>query len=68
MDNLDNDDLFYKLKKQMGITYQDNVVICPDKMPNYQEKVNVENISKYAFTIKRSKRKENLRMGFKKKG
>ena len=23
----------------MGITYQDNVVICPDKMPNYKEKV-----------------------------
>ena len=39
MDDLDNDDELNKLKKSMGITYQDNVVICPDKMPNYKEKV-----------------------------
>jgi hypothetical protein len=39
VDNLDNDEQFSKLKKAMGITYYDNVVICPEKMPNYQEKV-----------------------------
>ena len=39
VDNLDNDEQFNKLKKAMGITYQDNVVISPEKMPNYQERV-----------------------------
>ena len=39
VDNLDNDEQFNKVKKAMGITYQDNVVISPEKMPNYQERV-----------------------------
>ena len=39
MDDLANDDELNKLKKTMGITYQDNVVISPDKLPNYKEKV-----------------------------
>lgn len=40
VDDLDNDPEFQALKKKMGITYQDNVVISPSTMPEYNEKVN----------------------------
>jgi hypothetical protein len=39
VDDLNNDECFAKLKKSMGITYQDDIVISPAKFPNYEEKV-----------------------------
>lgn len=41
VDDLEHDDEFNTLKKQMGITYQDNVVISPNTMPNYEDRVNL---------------------------
>lgn len=39
MDNLNNDVDFGTLKSKMGITYQDEVAISPQLMPNYTDKV-----------------------------
>ncbi|CAF0782299.1 unnamed protein product [Brachionus calyciflorus] len=41
VDDLEHDDEFNKLKKEMGITYQDNVVISPSSMPNYEDKLKI---------------------------
>lgn len=40
VDQLDEDQEFAQLKKQMGITYQDNVIISPETMSDYNQKVN----------------------------
>lgn len=40
VDKLDDDETFLSLKKDMGITYNDQVTISPQKMENYGEKVN----------------------------
>ena len=41
VDNLATDETFVELKKSMGITYQDEVVISPKTFANnYDEKVN----------------------------
>jgi 1,2-dihydroxy-3-keto-5-methylthiopentene dioxygenase len=39
--NLNDDDQFNLLKKQMGITYQDDIIISPEKFPNYQDKLKI---------------------------
>ncbi|RNA16497.1 1-2-dihydroxy-3-keto-5-methylthiopentene dioxygenase [Brachionus plicatilis] len=38
VDDLDNDLEFKQLKIKMGITYQDNVIISPNAMSNYEER------------------------------
>jgi 1,2-dihydroxy-3-keto-5-methylthiopentene dioxygenase len=41
VNDLNNDDKFNLLKKQMGVTYQDDIVISPEKFPNYQDKLKI---------------------------
>lgn len=39
VDSLNDDPGFKTLKSQMGITYQDEIVISPQQMPNYTDRV-----------------------------
>jgi 1,2-dihydroxy-3-keto-5-methylthiopentene dioxygenase len=41
VNDLNNDEKFNLLKKQMGVTYQDDIIISPDTFPNYQDKLKI---------------------------
>eukprot|EP00252_Welwitschia_mirabilis_P019616 TRINITY_DN458_c0_g2_i2.p1 TRINITY_DN458_c0_g2~~TRINITY_DN458_c0_g2_i2.p1 ORF type:complete len:192 (+),score=28.13 TRINITY_DN458_c0_g2_i2:166-741(+) len=38
-DNYENDERFHRIRKERGYTYTDTITCCPDKLPNYEEKL-----------------------------
>eukprot|EP00252_Welwitschia_mirabilis_P019614 TRINITY_DN458_c0_g1_i2.p2 TRINITY_DN458_c0_g1~~TRINITY_DN458_c0_g1_i2.p2 ORF type:complete len:192 (+),score=25.08 TRINITY_DN458_c0_g1_i2:231-806(+) len=38
-DNYENDERFHRIRKERGYSYMDLITCCPDKLPNYEEKL-----------------------------